>query len=184
MKVPTGQTSKTKCKALCKNQKSVRAPKGRNMGKVMPQSLSKIYIHIVFSTKNRVNMIDQDIESELYNYIGGVCKQLDCNPVIVGGHKNHIHILCLLSRKIAAMKLIQEIKQSSSRWIKTGRNKYSNFYWQDGYGVFSVSQSHVEKVREYILNQDTHHKKRDFKQEFILLLSRYNVDYDERYLWA
>lgn len=150
----------------------------------MPQSLSKMYSHIVFSTKHRENMIDRKIEGELYNYIGGVCKQLECNPIIVGGYRNHVHILCLLSRKVAAMNLIQEIKQSSSKWIKTKGTKYSGFYWQDGYGIFSVSQSQVERVVRYINNQEAHHQKRDFKKELIELLRRYKVDYDERYLWS
>lgn len=185
MNVPTGQHQKhSATHYIEKKTESVKAPKGHNSGEIMPQSLSKIYSHIVFSTKNRANIIDKKIEGELYNYIGGVCKSLECNPVIVGGYRNHVHILCLLSRKVAAMNLIQEIKQSSSKWIKTKGTQYSDFYWQDGYGVFSVSQSHVEKVTSYISNQEIHHQKRDFKKEFIVLLRRYKVEYDERYLWG
>jgi len=85
----------------------------------MPQSLSKVYTHIIFSTENRKNLIDDKIETDLYNYIGGICKDMECNPVQVGGLKNHVHILCLLSRKITQMKLLQEIKQGSSNWVKT-----------------------------------------------------------------
>lgn len=150
----------------------------------MPQSLSKVYAHIVFSTKHRQNMIDKSIEVELYNYIGGICKQSGSAPIMVGGHRNHVHILCLLSRKIPVMKLVQEIKQGSSKWIKTRAARYANFYWQDGYGVFSVSQSHVDRVTRYIQNQELHHRKGDFKKEYLTLLKRYNVDYDERYLWG
>ncbi len=104
----------------------------------MPQSLSKVYTHIIFSTKHRKNLIDTQIENDLCNYVGGVCKDLECNPVQVGGHKNHIHILCLLSRKIAQMTLVQQVKQGSSKWIKTIDTRYADFYWQDGYGIFSV----------------------------------------------
>ena len=125
----------------------------------MPQSLSKVYTHIIFSTKHRKNLIDDKIDHDLYNYIGGICKELECNPIQVGGHKNHIHLLCLLSRKIALMTLVQEVKQSSSKWIKTINERYSNFYWQEGYGVFSVSPINVSKVIAYIQNQHRHHQK-------------------------
>ena len=149
----------------------------------MPQSLSKVYTHIIFSTKHRENLIDKRIENDLYNYIGGICKDFECNPVQVGGYKNHIHILCLLSRKIAQMDLIQHVKQGSSKWIKTMDEKYSNFYWQDGYGIFSVSPRSVDKVIEYINKQDIHHKKMSFKEEYRKFLKQYDIDYDERYVW-
>ncbi len=149
----------------------------------MPQSLSKVYVHITFSTKNRVNRIDDKIETPLFEYIGGVCKQMECNPIKVGGHENHIHILCLLSRKIAQMALLENIKKSSSKWIKTKGDEYSDFYWQDGYGIFSVNPTEIEVVKKYISNQKEHHKKRTFQDEFRAFLKKYNVDYDERYVW-
>ncbi len=128
-------------------------------------------------------MIDQKIENDLYNYMGGIFKDLDCNPVQIGGHKNHVHILCLLSRKIAQMNLIQEIKQGSSKWIKTMGSEYADFYWQDGYAIFSVSPTNVDKLVDYIQNQHIHHQKRSFKEEFILFLKKYGMNYDERYVW-
>ncbi len=149
----------------------------------MPQSLSKVYVHITFSTKNRVNRIDDKIETPLFEYIGGVCKQMECNPIKVGGHENHIHILCLLSRKIAQMALLENIKKSSSKWIKTKGDEYSDFYWQDGYGIFSVNPTEIDVVKKYISNQKEHHKKSTFKDEFRAFLKKYNVDYDERYVW-
>jgi len=149
----------------------------------MPQSLSKVYAHIIFSTKHRKNLINNQIESDLYNYIGGICKDLECNPVQVGGHKNHIHILCLLSRKIAQMTLVQQVKQGSSKWIKTIDAEYANFYWQDGYGVFSVSAKRVDNVIEYIKNQHNHHQKMSFKDEYRKFLNEYGIDFDERYVW-
>jgi REP element-mobilizing transposase RayT len=149
----------------------------------MPQSLSKVYAHIIFSTKHRNNMIDNHIESDLYNYLGGICRDLECNPIQIGGHKNHVHILCLLSRKVAQMKLIREIKQGSSKWIKTMGSEYANFYWQDGYGIFSVSPTNVDRLIDYIQNQHIHHQQQSFKEEFILFLKKYGVDYDKRYLW-
>ena len=109
----------------------------------MPQSLVKNYIHIIFSTKYRNDFIDETIENELFPYIGSVCKQFESTAVQIGGTDNHIHILCLLSRKIALMKLVQEIKAHSSKWIKAKGKKYESFFWQDGYGAFSVSPNNI-----------------------------------------
>ena len=149
----------------------------------MPQSLSKVYVHITFSTKNHRHLIDDEIENSLFEYLGGICKGMECNPVKIGGYKNHVHILCLLSRKVAQMKLLEELKKSSSKWIKTKGEKYSGFYWQDGYGIFSVNPAQVNVVNEYINNQRNHHRKLTFKEELLAFLKKYGVDYDERYLW-
>lgn len=149
----------------------------------MPQSLSKVYVHITFSTKHRQNLIDDNISERLYEYLGGICKGLECNPIKVGGHKDHVHILCLLSRKIAQMKLLEEVKKRSSKWIKTIDDKYANFYWQDGYGIFSVNPAEIEIVKQYIINQAKHHKHKSFQDEYRAFLKKYNVDYDERYMW-
>jgi putative transposase len=149
----------------------------------MPQSLSKVYVHIIFCTKNRKNLIDDKIEKSLHEYLGGICKGLDCNPVRIGGYKEHVHVLCLLSRKIAQMKLVEELKKQSSKWIKTKDKTYSNFYWQDGYGIFSISHSIVDKLVEYIDNQHEHHEHKGFQDEFRAFLKKYNMEYDERYVW-
>ena len=149
----------------------------------MPQSLVKNYLHITFSTKNRYLFIDEHIKDELFSYLGGICKNLECNPIIVGGHKNHVHILCLLSRKIALMKLIEEVKTYSSKWIKTKGQKYQKFYWQNGYGGFSINESQVDYVKAYILKQEEHHKKISFKDEYRNFLKEYDIEYDERYVW-
>ena len=149
----------------------------------MPQSLSKVYVHIIFSTKNRQNLIDDRIENLLYEYLGGICKGLECNPVKVGGHKNHVHLLCLLSRKVSQMKLLEEIKKQSSKWIKTKSQAYSNFYWQDGYGIFSINPTETDTVIDYIQLQQEHHKHKSFQDEFIAFLKNYQVEYDEHYLW-
>lgn len=149
----------------------------------MPQSLVKNYIHIVFSTKHRHPFIDADIQDELFSYLGGTCKNLESNPVIVGGYRNHVHILCMLSRKIALMKLVEEIKTSSSKWMKTKGRQYENFYWQNGYGGFSVNPKKTDVVKNYILNQEEHHKKKSFKDEYRGFLKKYEIEYDERYVW-
>lgn len=149
----------------------------------MSQSLAQNYIHIIFSTKYRQHLITPQIEEELYKYLGGTCKALGCNPVQVGGYTDHVHILCLLSKKIALMKLLEEVKSSSSKWIKTNGKEFLNFYWQDGYGAFSVGATQVEIVKQYILNQEEHHSKKTFQDEYRAFLKKYNVEYDERYVW-
>lgn len=149
----------------------------------MGQSLVKNYLHIVFSTKHRQHLITEDIEDELYAYLGGTCKALECTPLQVGGFTDHVHILCLLSKKIALMKLLEEVKSSSSKWIKTKGKAFANFYWQDGYGAFSVGTNYVEVVQKYILNQKAHHGKKSFQQEFRTLLEEHEMDYEERYVW-
>lgn len=149
----------------------------------MPQSLVRNYIHIVFSTKNRQPFIDKQIEKELYAYIGGICKNLECNPIIIGGYSDHIHILCLLSRKIALMKLVEETKAHSSKWMKTKGIQYADFYWQNGYGAFSVNPKDISAVEKYISNQETHHSKKSFQEEYRMFLEKYKIEYNEMYVW-
>ena len=149
----------------------------------MPQSLVQNYIHITFSTKNRYPFIDKNIDTELYSYLGGICQNLECNPIIVGGNKDHVHILCLLSRKIALMKLIEEVKSHSSKWIKTKGLKYQKFYWQRGYGGFSVNPAQINVVKKYILDQESHHQKKSFQDEYRAFLKKYNIEYDEKFIW-
>ncbi len=149
----------------------------------MGQSLVMNYVHIVFSTKNRHHLIDLKHEEELYRYLGSICSSLVCMPIRVGGHSNHVHILCNLSRKIALMKLLEKVKSHSSKWMKTKDRSLANFYWQDGYGSFSVSPSDVERVAAYIANQHEHHGGSTYEEEFMAFLKKYNVEYDERYVW-
>jgi REP element-mobilizing transposase RayT len=149
----------------------------------MGQSLVKNYIHIVFSTKHRQPLINHEVEAELHSYLGGICNKLGCQVIKVGGFTDHIHILCLLSKKITLVKLLEELKSHSSKWIKTLGESYANFYWQDGYGAFSVNPSEVEIVKNYIVNQKEHHSKNTFKNEYKAFLKKYNVEYYERYVW-
>ncbi|MEN8247587.1 MAG: transposase [Bacteroidota bacterium] len=115
--------------------------------------------------------------------MGGICKNLESNPIIVGGHRNHVHVLCSLSRKIALMKLIEEIKSHSSKWIKTKGKQYQKFYWQSGYGGFSIHESQINSIKEYIKKQEEHHKTLSFMDEYRALLNEFNIDYDERFVW-
>ena len=149
----------------------------------MGQSLVNNYIHIVFSTKNRQPFIQPPVEAELHHYLGGICNNLGCQVIKIGGYTDHVHILCMLSRKIALMKLLEEIKSHSSKWIKTKGDSYRNFYWQEGYGAFSVNPSEVETVVAYVTNQHRHHSKKTFQEEYLAFLKKYKVPYDERYVW-
>jgi len=149
----------------------------------MAQSLAKVYLHIVFSTKGRKSFICSQIEGRLYNYIASICQNHGCFVHGIGGMEDHVHILLEQSRTITISKLLELIKANSSRWIKSQNSKCSDFSWQGGYGVFSVDQATFVAVKEYISNQKHHHKKYDFKRELLLLLKRANISYDERYLW-
>lgn len=149
----------------------------------MGQSLAQNYVHIVFSTKYRRPLISPEIESELHHYLGGICNRLECQAIKIGGYTDHIHILCMLSKKLTLAKLVEEIKSHSSKWIKTKGDAYRDFYWQNGYGAFSVSYYHTEKIISYIANQHAHHKKKDFPNEYLDLLKKHKTEYDERYLW-
>ena len=149
----------------------------------MAQSLVKNVMHLVFSTKHRQPFIKPLFESELYAYLGGICNNLECQTITVGGHLDHVHILCLLSKKLPLIKVMEELKSHSSKWMKTKHPSLTNFYWQNGYGAFSVDQKGVDSVIDYITNQKEHHRKKTFQEEFRTLLETYDVDYDERYVW-
>jgi len=149
----------------------------------MPQSLTKNYVHITFSTRKRQPLIDEGIRHELYAYIGGICTNIESFPVEVGGHTDHIHILCLLSKNIYLAKLVEEIKTHSSKWIKSKGVQYEQFYWQVGYGAFSVGPERVDEIQQYIHNQQQHHRVKTFQDEYRELLKTFGVEYDERYVW-
>jgi len=149
----------------------------------MSQSLSKLYIHIIFHVKHLSVKIRKHENNELYAYIGSIIKDNESIPVIINGVDDHIHILCIMSKNIALAKLVEEIKRHSSRWIKTKGSYYQKFAWQGGYGGFSVSPSLHDKTKRYIQNQEKHHQKMNFKEEYLMFLKEYKVDYNEEYLW-
>ena len=150
----------------------------------MAQSLSKIYLHIVFHIKTTSPQIAGDDLSRVHQYIGGLVNATGCKTILVGGVGDHIHALCLLSRECTIAHLVEEMKRNSSRWIKTLSPDYQDFAWQSGYAVFSVSQSVVEQTWEYIKNQAVHHRKTSFKEEYLQFLKLYHVDYDEQYVFS
>ena len=150
----------------------------------MPQSLAKVLVHIVFSTKNRSPFLsDKNVREEMHAYLGGTCNNLDCPVLTVGGVADHVHILCALSRNLPIAKVVGDMKRGSSKWIKTKGRMLTKFAWQNGYGVFSVGQSEVERVRQYIVGQEDHHRKKTFQDEYRSVLKEYGVNYDERYIW-
>ena len=150
----------------------------------MPQSLSAVYIHLVFSTKNRHPVFnDASFRPVLHEYIGGISKNLDCPPIRVGGVEDHIHILSRFCRKITQADWVKEIKRGSNLWLKQQDSKYQNFFWQNGYADFSVSVSNIEKVVEYIERQVEHHKQITFQDEVRGLLRKHGLEWDEQYMW-
>ena len=149
----------------------------------MPQSLSQILVHIVFSTKNREAWLTPSIRSDLHAYLAGACRNLGAEAYRVGGVSDHVHIACTLPRTMSVSKLIEEIKKSSSAWIKKRDPGCGNFSWQAGYGAFSVGQSQLPTLLAYIESQEEHHRKRTFKEELVEFLNRYRLNFDERYLW-
>jgi REP element-mobilizing transposase RayT len=193
----------------------------------MPQSLSRLIVHIVFSTKARVPILRESIRGELYAYLAGVLRNLEC-PAIklapfrrtlktihrrdaetrrkahsscslrlcvsavkngnsytikLGGTADHMHLLCLLSKNLALAKLVEEFKTGSSRWLKTKGPEFQSFHWQSGYGGFSVGESGLEAATRYIDQQEEHHRKVSFQDEYRMLLEKYRVPYDERFVW-
>ena len=149
----------------------------------MGQSLVKNYVHIVFSTKNREPYITSPHDQELYAYIVKIAKELESPVLSIGGHIDHIHILCALSRKIALMTFVQKVKANSSKWIKSKDNDFSNFFWQEGYGAFSVNPTQIDIVSDYILNQSKHHATKSYQSEYLAFLKQYKIEYDEKYIW-
>ncbi len=148
----------------------------------MSQSFSKIYCHIVFHTKNNIKFIREDIEDELYAYLGGVLRNCKSISFQIGGTSDHIHILCTLPRTMAPADLAEELKKSTSKWMKTKGSNYRDFYWQEGYGAFSVGWSQVDTVKSYIRDQKVHHSRVSFIDEYKKLFEENGIVYDERYL--
>jgi len=150
----------------------------------MSQALSAVYLHLVFSTKNRVAYLrDEAVHAEMCAYLGGVSSKLGVSPLLIGGTADHIHAFCRFGRSITLADWVKEMKRASSIWVKKRAPELHEFAWQTGYGVFSVSASNVEAVKTYIMGQKEHHKKLTFQEEYRLLLEKHGVEWDERYVW-
>ena len=149
----------------------------------MPQSLSRVFVHIIFSTKDREPWLGSDIPPRMHAYLATICRDLGAELVRVGGVADHVHIVTTLPRTVSQAQLIEEIKKASSKWIKTLDARYRGLFWQRGYGAFSVSQSQLDTVVQYVEAQQEHHRTRTFQEEYRELLRRHGVDFDERYVW-
>ena len=149
----------------------------------MPQSLSSILVHLVFSTKNREPFITPAIEAELHPYMASIFRALKSPSLTIDGTSDHIHILFSLGRIITVADLVEEVKTGSSKWIKTKAPEFRNFHWQKGYGAFSIGESNVAALKLYIGSQKQHHKRITFQDEYRKFLKSYGLDYDERYVW-
>ncbi len=150
----------------------------------MAQSLSKILLHAVFSTKERRPFLrDRTMRVALHEYLGGILKQLGCPSLAIGGVEDHVHALFSLGRTCEPAETVKELKRGSTLWLKRTCHDQEDFSWQTGYGVFSIGFSQVDQVRAYILGQEEHHRQLTFQEEYRLFLQRYEVEYDERYVW-
>lgn len=149
----------------------------------MPQSLHILSAHIVFSTKERRPLLSQAARPRVWAYLSGILQNLECNAITIGGAADHVHVLCNLSKMHPSAEIMEELKRDSSKWIKREFLDLGDFHWQTGYGLFSVSPSHRDAVQRYILGQEEHHRKEDFKTEFLRILEKYHAQYDPKYLW-
>lgn len=150
----------------------------------MPQSLSQIYLHLVFSTKHREPFLaDRPLRDRTFAYLAGTCDNLACPAVVGGGVADHVHMLCRFGKTIPAADLLRDLKRDSSKWLKEQSSALGAFHWQIGYGAFSISPGHVAAVRQYVERQEEHHATVSFQDEFRRLCQRYGVNLDERYCW-
>lgn len=149
----------------------------------MPQSLARLPIHLIFSTKHGAPLLHDAIREALHRYMAVVLRNLDCPAVLINSVEDHVHILFELARTISVAKAVEEVKKASSKWIKTQGDALKSFAWQAGYGAFAVSSSNVDAVRDYVAGQREHHRKKTFQDEYRAFLARHRVEFDERYIW-
>ena len=149
----------------------------------MPQSLARLHVHLVFSTKHREPFITDAVRASLHAYMATVLQNLGCAPVLINSVEDHAHVLFDLARTVSVRQVVEDVKKSSSKWIKTLGPEFAGFTWQAGYGAFAVSASKVEAVRDYIANQREHHLTKTFQEEYRTFLEQHHIAYDEHYVW-
>jgi putative transposase len=149
----------------------------------MPQSLTQLYAHLIFSTKNRKPFLDDDIRPRVHAYLATIIRDLDSPYVVVGGVADHVHILFDMGKMHAPVEFVENVKRESSKFVKTLGKQYKEFYWQRGYGVFSVSPTHKSDAEAYVRNQEEHHRTKTFQEEYREFLKRYGVEFNEEYVW-
>ncbi len=150
----------------------------------MASTLTKLLVHVTFSTKNRQALIEPGIEPELYAYIGGICRRMESPLLAMGGVADHVHMLVSLGKGTALSELMLNVKRDSSKWMKEHQGGRGDFAWQDGYFAFTIGESGMAALRAYIASQHEHHRATDFKDEVRAFLRKYGVEWDERYVWA
>ncbi len=149
----------------------------------MPQSLTKLYAHLIFSTKNRERWLDNEIQPQVHAYLATILRDLDSPWVVVGGVDDRVHMLFDIGKKTAPMNIVEHVKRESSKFVKTLGSRYSRFYWQRGYGMFSVSPKDRDEAERYVCNQEQHHRSRSFQEEYRAILKTYGIEFDEQYVW-
>lgn len=149
----------------------------------MPQSLARNHVHLVFSTKDRHPFLTDSIRAELHSYMATVLANIDCPATLINSVADHVHILFNLHRTVPLAKAVEEVKKSSSKWLKTKSPILAKFAWQAGYGAFSVSESNLAAVANYIATQEEHHRKMSFQDEYREFMKKHKVEWDERYVW-
>jgi REP element-mobilizing transposase RayT len=149
----------------------------------MPGTFSQIYIQIIFAVKGRENLISNNWKTELHKYIAGIIKGKGQKPIIVNGMPDHIHAFVGLKPAMCISDLVRDMKNNSSNFVNDNKFVKGKFSWQESYGAFSYSHSHIEKLYRYILNQEKHHKKKTFKEEYLEFLKKFEVEYNEKYLF-
>jgi len=148
----------------------------------MSQSLTRLYAHLVFSTKNRQAFLDETSRSRVPGYLASIIRDLESPWVVVGGVADHVHILFDMGKMVAPVKFVEQVKRESSKFVKTIDEKYARFYCQRGYGMFSVSPKDRDEAERYVRNQEEHHRQLTFQDEYRAMLPHYGVDYDEQYV--
>lgn len=149
----------------------------------MPQSLARLNVHLIFSTKNRERLIHDAVRPSLHAYMATVLQNIDCPAVLINSVEDHVHILFEIARTVSVSDAVEDVKKSSSKWIKTQGQEFAGFAWQAGYGAFAVSESNVAAVRDYIADQQEHHRRKRFQEEYRAFLEWHRVAFDERYVW-
>lgn len=149
----------------------------------MPQSLTKLYAHLIFSTKHRQPFLDEQVRPRVHAYLATVVRSLDSPWVVAGGVADHVHLLFDMGKLHTPVEFVEQVKRESSKFVKTLGTQYEGFYWQRGYGMFSVGPAHRDEAEHYVRNQEEHHRSKTFQEEFRTFLKHYGVAYDEQYVW-
>ena len=149
----------------------------------MPQSLANLYVHLIFSTKERFPFLTKEVRPDLHAYMATVLANLNSPAVLINSVEDHVHVLFNMGRTVTLAQVVEDVKKSSSKWIKTQEPKFGQFAWQAGYGGFSVSESNVPMVAHNIRGQEEHHRVKTFQEEYREFLTKHNIQYDERYVW-